>query len=73
MILKTKDLKKRYSIFPVTHMDLWEKFYVPAVKQFWEVDEAALSDDKFNELEENEKIYLKKYPCIFCSFRWFGY
>jgi ribonucleoside-diphosphate reductase beta chain len=65
MILKTKDLKKRYSIFPVTHMDLWEYFYVKAIKQFWVVEEAALADDKFDELDSEEKEYLKNILAFF--------
>lgn len=64
MVLKNKDVKKRYSIFPVTHMDLWEE-YVKAVKQFWEVDEAALSEDNYDNLSDDEKIYLKNILAFF--------
>lgn len=58
MYLKNKDLKKRYSIFPVTHNDIWEK-YKNAESQTWVAEEIDLSKDKFNELTDNEKIYLK--------------
>ena len=34
MYLKTKDVKERYSIFPVTHQDLWDK-YKEVESQTW--------------------------------------
>lgn len=64
MILKTKDLTKRYSIFPVTHSDLWE-FYKKAEKQTWVAEEIDLSSDKYDNLTEEEKFYLKNILAFF--------
>jgi len=64
MYLKNKDLQKRYSIFPVTHQDLWEK-YKQVEKQTWVAEETDLSQDDFNSLQENEKEYLKNILAFF--------
>ena len=60
MYLKDKTLKKRYSIFPIIHNDLWQ-MYKKAESQTWVAEEPDLSKDKFEELKDNEKIYLKIY------------
>ena len=54
MYLKDKTLNKRYSIFPIIHNDLWER-YKQAEKQTWVAEETDLSKDKFDELKDNEK------------------
>ena len=64
MYLKDKTLKKRYSIFPITHQDLWDD-YKKAEAQTWVVEEIDLSNDKFEELKENEKVYLKNILAFF--------
>jgi len=64
MYLKSKDLEKRYSIFPITHNDLWER-YKNVEKQTWVAEEIDLSKDRFDELKENEKIYLKNILAFF--------
>jgi ribonucleoside-diphosphate reductase beta chain len=64
MYLKNKDVSKRYSIFPITHNDLWE-FYKNAEAQTWVVEEIDLSKDRFDELKDNEKIYLKNILAFF--------
>jgi ribonucleoside-diphosphate reductase beta chain len=64
MYLKDKTLKKRYSIFPIIHQDLWDD-YKKAEAQTWVVEETDLSNDKFDELKENEKIYLKNILAFF--------
>ena len=64
MYLKNKDIKKRYSIFPITHQDLWEK-YKAAEKQTWVAEEIDLGNDKFDELTDSEKIYLKNILAFF--------
>jgi len=64
MYLKSNDIKKRYSIFPVTHGDLWEK-YKNAESQTWVSEEVDLSKDRFDELKENEKTYLKNILAFF--------
>jgi ribonucleoside-diphosphate reductase beta chain len=64
MYLKTNDLEKRYSIFPITHTDLWEK-YKNAEKQTWVAEEIDLSKDFFDQLSEPEKIYLKNILAFF--------
>jgi len=64
MYLKDKTLNKRYSIFPIIHNDLWER-YKQAEKQTWVAEETDLSKDKFDELKEPEKIYLKNILAFF--------
>jgi len=58
MYLKDKTLKKRYSIFPIIHQDLWNR-YKEVEKQIWVAEEIDLSKDKFEDLKESEKVYLK--------------
>lgn len=64
MYLKNKDIGKRYSIFPITHNDLWER-YKNAESQTWVAEEIDLSKDRFDELKESEKIYLKNILAFF--------
>jgi len=64
MYLKDKTLKKRYSIFPIIHNDLWND-YKKAEKQTWVAEETDLSKDKFDELKDNEKQYLKNILAFF--------
>jgi ribonucleoside-diphosphate reductase beta chain len=64
MQLRTNDLKKRYSIFPISHPDLWE-FYKKAEKQTWVAEEIDLSKDRYEDLTENEKVYLKNILSFF--------
>ncbi len=64
MFLKNKDLKKRFSIFPVTHNDLWQ-MYKKAESQTWIAEEVDLSKDRFDELTDNEKFYLKNILAFF--------
>jgi len=62
--LKNKDIGKRYSIFPITHNDIWER-YKNAESQTWVAEEIDLSKDRFDELKESEKIYLKNILAFF--------
>lgn len=64
MYLKTNELDKRYSIFPVVHQDLWD-YYKKAEKQTWVAEEPDLSKDKYDELKDNEKEYLKNILAFF--------
>lgn len=64
MHLRNNDLTKRYSIFPVTHQDIWE-FYKKAEKQTWVAEEIDLSQDKFEDLSTDEKTYLKNILAFF--------
>jgi hypothetical protein len=64
MYLKDKTLKKRYSIFPIIHNDLWE-MYKKAEAKTWVAEEPDLSKDRFDELKEEEKIYLKNILAFF--------
>ena len=64
MYLKNKDINKRYSIFPVTHQDIWE-LYKKAESQTWVAEEIDLSKDRFDELRPNEKTYLKNILAFF--------
>lgn len=62
--LKNKDIKKRYSLFPITHNDLFEE-YKKVEKQTWVAEETDLSMDDFNSLSDNEKFYLKNILAFF--------
>jgi len=64
MYLKDKALKKRYVIFPIIHNDLWQK-YKGAESQTWVAEETDLSKDKYDELKDNEKQYLKNILAFF--------
>jgi ribonucleoside-diphosphate reductase beta chain len=64
MYLKTDNLKKRYSIFPILHQDLW-KMYKEGNEQLWVAEEPDLSSDKYDELTEPEKLYLKNILAFF--------
>lgn len=64
MYLKDKTLKKRYSIFPIIHNDLWQ-YYKKAESQTWVAEEIDLSKDKFDELKDAEKTYLKNILAFF--------
>ena len=64
MYLKSNDVKKRYSIFPISHSDLW-KYYKVAEAQTWVAEEIDLSKDRFDELKDNEKTYLKNILAFF--------
>lgn len=64
MYLKDKTIKKRYSIFPIIHNDLWQ-MYKKAESQTWVAEETDLSKDKFDDLKENEKTYLKNILAFF--------
>lgn len=55
--LKTKEKEKRYSIFPILHQDIWE-FYKKVTKQHWDAQEIDLSQDDYDSLEDNEKLFL---------------
>lgn len=56
--------KTRFSIFPIIHQDLWEK-YKTVEAQFWRADDGNYDDDKFEELHESQKKYLKMLLCFF--------
>jgi ribonucleoside-diphosphate reductase beta chain len=64
MYLKDSNIKKRYSIFPIIHNDLWQ-MYKKAESQTWVAEETDLSKDKFDELKDNEKTYLKNILAFF--------
>jgi len=64
MYLKDKGLKKRYVIFPIIHNDLWQK-YKGVESQTWVAEETDLSKDKYDELKDNEKQYLKNILAFF--------
>ena len=54
MYLKDKNLKKRYSIFPIINDDLWQ-MYKKAESQTWVAEEIDLSKDKFDELKDKAR------------------
>jgi ribonucleoside-diphosphate reductase beta chain len=64
MYLKDSTIKKRYSIFPIIHNDLWQ-MYKKAESQTWVAEETDLSKDRFDELKDNEKTYLKNILAFF--------
>lgn len=56
--------EKRYTLFPLRYPDL-EKFRINAESQFWVANEVDLSQDKFEELSNTEKEYLKNILAFF--------
>ncbi len=64
MYLKNSDTEKRYSIFPIKNQDLWDA-YKSAEKQTWVAEEVNLAQDKYDELDDNEKFYLKNILAFF--------
>ena len=64
MYLKNSDTEKRYSIFPIKNQDLWDA-YKAAEKQTWVVEEVNLAQDKYDDLNDDEKFYLKNILAFF--------
>ena len=64
MYLKNSDTEKRYSIFPIKNPDLWEA-YKAAEKQTWVAEEVNLAQDKYDSLNDDEKLYLKNILAFF--------
>jgi len=64
MYLKNSDTEKRYSIFPIKNQDLWDA-YKSAEKQTWVAEEVNLAQDKYDELSNDEKFYLKNILAFF--------
>jgi ribonucleoside-diphosphate reductase beta chain len=64
MYFKTKEVEKRYSLFPILYQDLWD-FYNVNKKQPWLAEDVDLSKDKYDELLPNEQIYLKNILAFF--------
>jgi len=64
MYLKNSDTDKRYSIFPIKNQDLWDA-YKAAEKQTWVAEEVNLAQDKYDELTDDEKFYLKNILAFF--------
>lgn len=64
MYLKNSDTEKRYSIFPIRNQDLWDA-YKAAEKQTWVAEEVNLAQDKYSDLTDDEKFYLKNILAFF--------
>lgn len=65
MYLKNNDNgKKRWSLFPISHPDLFE-FYKKAMNQLWFVEDVDLSKDNYDALSEEEKEYLNNILAFF--------
>lgn len=64
MYFKNNESRKRYSIFPIIHQDLWDK-YKAAEKQTWVAEEIDLSKDDFQSLPPEEKLALKNVLAFF--------
>lgn len=64
MYLNNSDTEKRYSIFPIKNQDLWDA-YKAAEKQTWVAEEVNLAQDKYDDLSEEEKFYLKNILAFF--------
>lgn len=64
MYLKTKEIDKRYSIFPIYYPDLWQR-YEAVQDQLWTIKDVKLGEDKFDELTIDEKTYLKNILAFF--------
>lgn len=59
---------ERFSLFPIKHQDLWNDFYKVQLNAFWTVEEVDLSkdlDDWNNNLNENEKFFIKNVLSFF--------
>lgn len=63
-MLRNKIQTKRWSIFPIHNMDIWEK-YKDIQKQYWVAEEIDLSSDRFDELSPSEQVYLKNLLAFF--------
>jgi ribonucleoside-diphosphate reductase beta chain len=59
-------MKKKYSIFPIEHPDLWDR-YKSMESTFWKAQEADFSGDEFEGLEKSQKEYLKKLLLFFAN------
>lgn len=57
---------KKYSIFPLEHPDLWERFK-NCESQFWKAQVCDFSNDNFEGLEESQKRYLKMLIFFFAN------
>ena len=57
-------MTKQYSLFPIKHHDLWERYKL-AQQQNWVAEEVDLSNDKFHLLSEVEQNMLKKILAFF--------
>jgi len=64
MYFTNSDSEKRYSIFPILNQDLWDA-YKAAEKQTWVAEEVNLAQDKYDELLDEEKNYLKNILAFF--------
>ena len=64
MYLHNSDTEKRYSIFPIKNQDLWDA-YKSAEKQTWVAEEVNLAQDKYDDLSDSEKFYLKNILAFF--------
>jgi ribonucleoside-diphosphate reductase beta chain len=58
--------KDRFVIFPIQHHDLWE-WYKMSEASFWTAEEIDLKDDKFDELNEGEKHFIKHILAFFAA------
>lgn len=56
--------KTRFAIFPIQHQDLWDK-YKAVEAQFWRADDGNYDEDKFEDLHDSQKEYLKLLLCFF--------
>jgi len=64
MYLNKTDREKRYSVFPIKNQSIWE-YYKKMESQIWVAEEPDLSDDNFNELTQEEQLYLKNILAFF--------
>lgn len=56
----------RFCIFPIKHKDLWD-LYKTAEAAFWTAEELDFTDDKFEELNENEQHFIKHVLAFFAN------
>lgn len=56
--------EKRYTLFPLRYPDI-EQFRQDAESQFWVANEVDLSNDRFDQLSNNERFYLKNLLAFF--------
>lgn len=57
---------RRFILFPIKHPELW-KLYKQQEASFWTVGETDLAKDRFDELPENEKTFIKHVLAFFAN------
>ena len=57
----------RFSLFPIAHDDVW-RMYKQAEASFWTAEEVDLASDKYDELGDGEKRFIRTVLAFFAGF-----